>query len=61
MYKGSSALLSILDSCSGIQCDTSKLSKNNSVTATQREQDRKRERAHESDLLWKKLLLLPNS
>lgn len=43
--QGSFALLSVLDSCSGIQGDTSKLGKNNSVTATQREQDKKKEHA----------------
>lgn len=41
--QGSFALLSVLDSCSEVQCDTGKLSKNNSVTATQREQGKTKE------------------
>lgn len=60
--RGSFAVLSALDRCSGIQSDTSRLSENYSVAAIQRRQDGVGEEAtHKSDLFGKKLLLLLSS
>ena len=58
--QGSFAVLSVLDRCSGIQGDMSRLSENYSVTAIQRKQAgelKKKKTTHKSDLFGKKLLI----